>query len=54
MAGKLNGLADRVPPLVTISGPLARLPQWESPEPLKAFRINALPDQPLDTAVEKR
>jgi hypothetical protein len=37
--GKLNGLADRVPPLVTISGPLARLPQWESPVPLSEFRI---------------
>ena len=38
--GKLNGLADRVPPLVTMSGPLARLPQWESPVPLSEFRIS--------------
>ncbi len=38
--GKLNGLADRFPPLVTISGPLARLPQWESPVPLSEFSIS--------------
>jgi hypothetical protein len=28
---KLNGLADRRPPLVRIAGPAQRLPQWESP-----------------------
>lgn len=38
---KINGLADRVPPLVEIKGPMARLPQWESPVPLKEFRIKA-------------
>ena len=41
---KINGLADRVPPLVQIEGPAPRLPQWESPVPLKAFRIKALPN----------
>ncbi len=41
---KINGLADRVPPLVQIEGPAPRLPQWESPVPLMAFRIKALPD----------
>ena len=50
---KINDLADRVPPLVQIEGPAPRLPQWESQVPLKAFSINASPDQPLDAAVEK-
>lgn len=40
---KINGLADRVPPLVQIEGPMNRLPQWESKVPLKEFRITALP-----------
>jgi Domain of unknown function (DUF1835) len=40
---KINGLADRVPPLVRIEGPADRLPQWESRVPLKEFRIKALP-----------
>jgi hypothetical protein len=40
---KINGLADRVPPLVRIEGPADRLPQWESQVPLKEFRIKALP-----------
>ena len=43
---KINGLADRIPPLVQIEGPAPRLPQWESPVPLEAFTISALPDQP--------
>ena len=42
---KINGLADRVPPLVQIEGPADRLPQWESRVPLKEFKIKALPNQ---------
>ena len=41
---KINGLANRVPPLVRIEGPADRLPQWESPVSLNEFRIKALPD----------
>lgn len=36
---KLNGLAARKPPLLRIAGPAAHLPQWESPLPLKEFKI---------------
>ncbi|MDD5706414.1 MAG: hypothetical protein PHR35_10835 [Kiritimatiellae bacterium] len=36
---KINGLADRRPPLVKIEGAAPRLPQWESPLDLNAFRI---------------
>lgn len=39
---KINGLADRVPPLVKIDGPLDRLPQWESQIPMEKFRIKAV------------
>lgn len=42
---KINGLADRVPPLVRIEGPNDRLPQWESEVSLKDFKIKALPNQ---------
>jgi hypothetical protein len=42
---KINGLADRVPPLVQIEGPTDRLPQWESQVSLKEFKIKALPNQ---------
>lgn len=49
---KLNGLADRVPPLVRIEGPNNRLPQWESEVPIKAFKIKALPNQPLHTTAD--
>ena len=42
---KINGLADRVPPLVEIEGPGTRLPQWESQVPLGDFRVRALPGQ---------
>lgn len=41
---RINGLADRVPPLVQIEGPAGRLPQWESRVPLEEFRLKALPD----------
>ncbi|NLG34331.1 MAG: DUF1835 domain-containing protein [Lentisphaerae bacterium] len=40
---KINGLADRDPPLVKIGGPGDRLPQWESDVPLEAFCIHAQP-----------
>jgi len=41
---KINGLADRDPPLVQIEGPRARLPQWKSQASLKEFKIKALPN----------
>ncbi len=40
---KINGLAERVPPLVQIEGPVERLPQWESEVSLEEFKIKALP-----------
>ncbi len=43
---KINGLADRTPPLVRIKGPTARLPQWVSRVPLTSFRIKSLPNKP--------
>ena len=39
---KINGLADRLPPLLQIEGPTDRLPQWTSEVPLKEFKIKAL------------
>jgi len=36
---KINGLAERNPPLVNIEGPLPRLPQWDGIADLKSFRI---------------
>lgn len=44
---KINGLANRVPPLVIIEGPVNRLPQWESQVPLTAFSIKT--SQAFDT-----
>jgi hypothetical protein len=41
---KINALADRKPPLVRISGPAERLPQWESPVDFNCFRIKSLPN----------
>lgn len=38
----LNRLAERRPPLVRISGPAPRLPQWESPYELAQFRVEAV------------
>lgn len=49
---RLNGLADRVPPLVQIEGPADRLPQWESDVSLKDFTITVLPNQPLQATVD--
>jgi hypothetical protein len=40
---KINALAEREPPLVTIDGPTDRLPQWESDVSLNDFTIKALP-----------
>ncbi|MDW7774019.1 MAG: hypothetical protein SCH71_14125 [Desulfobulbaceae bacterium] len=42
---KINALAGRVPPLVRIEGPAARLPQWEGTLDLKAFRIRINSDR---------
>lgn len=39
---KINGLADREPPLVQIQGPSNRLPQWGSEYPLSDFTVTAL------------
>ena len=44
---KINGLANRVPPLVQIEGPANRLPQWESQFSLKEFKITASPKKPF-------
>jgi hypothetical protein len=41
---KINGLADRIPPLVQVEGPSERLPQWESPLSMEEFKIKALPN----------
>ena len=51
---KINGLADRVPPLVLIEGPMDRLPQWESQVSLKEFKIKALPIQPQKAPADSR
>jgi len=39
---KINALADRNPPLVRITGPAQRLPQWPSTVDLKHFEIKSL------------
>lgn len=36
---KINGLADRRPPIVQIDGPAERLPKWESELSLSDFKI---------------
>lgn len=46
---KINGLSDRVPPLVQIEGPMDRLPQWESQVSLQKFKIKALPNIQLQS-----
>ena len=51
---KINGLADRRPPLVQIEGPEKRLPQWESELSLSDFKITALPNQPLHPTADSR
>lgn len=47
---KINGLADRQPPLVRIDGPAERLPQWESDVLLDNFTI----DRVIRSRIEKR
>jgi hypothetical protein len=39
---KINGLADRKPPLVQIEGPGQRLPQWQTELDLNQFTIKGL------------
>jgi len=48
---KINGLADRKPPLVSIDGPGGRLPQWQGIADLKLFRLSA---PSVDPAVSGR
>ncbi|MFA5206567.1 MAG: hypothetical protein WC708_19380 [Lentisphaeria bacterium] len=38
---KLNALADRTPPLVQITGPAPRLPQWPGGPELERFQISS-------------
>lgn len=40
---KINGLADRQPPLVRIEGPTPRLPQWDGLAELGRFRVRPAP-----------
>jgi hypothetical protein len=42
---KINGLADRNPPLVQIDGPMQRLPQWQTSLDLNQFTIKELKDR---------
>jgi len=51
---RINGLADRVPPLVRIEGPADRLPQWESRVSLDSFRIMALPNRPSQSTADRK
>lgn len=51
---RINGLADRVPPLVRIEGPGDRLPQWESRVSIEDFKIRGLPNLPLPATAESR
>ena len=51
---KINGLANRVPPLVRVEGPTERLPQWESDVSLKDFKIKAVPGQSLQSTAQSR
>ncbi len=37
---KLNNLAARQPPLITITGPADRLPLWQSEMPIESFRVS--------------
>ena len=37
---KINGLAERTPPLINIQGPSPRLPQWQSEHPLAQYRVH--------------
>jgi len=50
---KINALAERKPPLATISGPMDRLPQWECAVSINDFTIKALPGEPEPVLYEK-
>jgi len=41
---KINGLAEREPPLLKIEGPAPRLPQWSGSLNLNEFKISVLPE----------
>ena len=43
---RINGLADREPPLVVIDGPTDRLPQWEDQGSPHEYRIRPMPARP--------
>ncbi|NMA21510.1 MAG: hypothetical protein GX927_13120, partial [Lentisphaerae bacterium] len=43
----LNALAERHPPLLRISGPAPRLPQWESSYDLTQFFVETVSDPEL-------
>jgi hypothetical protein len=43
---KINGLADRQPPLVRIEGPAAKLPQWGDMADVNDFTLKSLPNEP--------
>jgi hypothetical protein len=45
---KINALAEREPPLVSINGPMDRLPQWESEASINDFTIKALPNHGIE------
>ena len=40
---KLNGLAERQPPLIKIAGPRNKLPQWKSDVSLNEFTVTLVP-----------
>jgi hypothetical protein len=50
---KINGLADREPPLVRIDGPTPRLPQWEGIADLQRFQITTLPIRAEEISPQK-
>jgi hypothetical protein len=41
---KINALAERTPPLVSINGPMDRLPQWQGAVSINDFTIHAAPN----------
>ena len=51
---RINKLAERKPPLVSISGPRDRLPQWESDLRLDDFKIAESPTHPPRAATSSR
>ncbi len=45
---RINALAERVPPLVRIDGPMDRLPQWECEGSINDFTIKALSNHGIE------